>query len=106
MGRGRNRSPHDCDACQAAMTPDQFATWLEAHYESFLNETQAKYRLCRAEAEDAVHGVATHLIERVYVATLRPETADRYFLRAVKMRIRREHRDGARHSRILATKQV
>ena len=88
------------------MTPDHFAAWLEAHYEGFIDETQAKYRLCRADAEDVVHGVATHLIERGFVATLRPETADRYFLRAVKMRIRREHRDGARHSRILATNQV
>src|SRR3990172_10613413 len=105
MGRGRNRSPHDCDACQA-MTPDQFAAWLETHYESFLGETQAKYRLCRADAEDAVHGVATHLIERGFVATLRPETADRYFLRAVKMHTRRKHRDNARHHRILTANRV
>ena len=84
------------------MTPKQFATWLETHYESFLSETQAKYRLCRADAEDAVHGVATHLIERGFVATLRPETAERYFLRAVKMRVRRERRDTMRHYNILA----
>ena len=88
------------------MTPDQFATWLEAHYERFLSETQAKYRLCRADAEDAVHGVATHLIERGFIATLRPETAERYFLRAVKMRVRREHRDEMTHHRILTANRV
>ena len=88
------------------MTPKQFATWLETHYESFLGETQAKYRLCRADAEDAVHGVATHLIERGFVATLRPETAERYFLRAVKMRVRREYRDEARHQRILTANHI